>query len=157
MCVGRKRVLHILLCGCLVVNVSWIGLSGLFGLLYESYCCCSEDEEYAGYDEHHGLIAVYEGQNDSAEHGCYYLGYADGTVEQAEVGAHLWVALEGVGQEGKGQGQHCCPCCSDEGEADEDYPLAANPIDTDKAYCSYEKAYGIGYFEIAEAGYDGGP
>ena len=58
-------------------------------------------------------------QDHTATQGCYNLRNADGAVKQAEVGTHVTIALQGIGNEGERHSQHGSPSTADEQEGHE--------------------------------------
>ena len=64
-------------------------------------------------------MVAHQREDGAAADGCHDLRHADGAVEQAEIGAHVSVTLQGIRDKRKGHRQHCCPAAADQQEGDD--------------------------------------
>ena len=77
---------------------------------------------------------TYYGEDESATKGGYNLRNTDGTVKQTQIGTHVTITLQGIGDKGERHGEHGSPGASDEQEGDELHLLVVEEGHHGKAY-----------------------
>ena len=109
-------------------------MGGLALGLDEAYGKGSEEEHDACKNQHHRLIGGTvggrgkDGENGGTENCGYNLRQADGAVEEAEIGAHVPLACQGVGEQGERIGQGGSPCTAYQDEREEEHVGVVNEI-----------------------------
>ncbi len=117
----------------------------------------TDDKEYSCHYHHVALYASCQAENDTAQQGGGNLRHADGAVEQPEIHAHVAVALQGIGDEREGHGQHGSPGATNEQERDELHVLVVEQGNEGKADSADGQTGGIGPFSVFETGQHHGP
>ena len=97
-----------------------------------------------------------EVEDKSAQRCGHNLGQADGAVEQPEVSAHV-PTLQGVGEDGERQCQHCRPSTTDEGEAHKEEVLVVDEEGGHKTDAAQDEAEGVDKAAVFELRNDHGP
>ena len=111
----------------------------------------ADEEADTSHYHHRGLMVAHQREDGTSTDGCYDLWYTDGTVEQTEIGPHVSVALQGIGDKRKGHRQHRSPATADEQEGDDLQVLIVDERDQAEAKTSDDQAHAIGHLRVAEA------
>lgn len=82
---------------------------------------------------------------------------ADGAVEESQIGTHVTVALQGVGDDGEGHGEHGGPAATDEQEGQYLQILVGTEGDEQEAQATQHQTDAIGHLYILEARQQRGP
>ena len=102
-------------------------------------------------------MVAHQREDGTATDGCHDLRHADGTVEQTEIGTHVSVALQGIGDKRKGHRQHRSPSAADQQEGDDLQILIVDERDHAEAETSEDQTHAIGHLRVAEAWQHGSP
>ena len=138
-----------------VVRGTWYGL---LLLVPDNEDTSRADEQEHACHYHHGVLMTAYGMQDKATNKCCHnLRHTDGTVEQAEIGTHVTVTLQSIGDKGERHGQHGSPGTANEHERQEEHILVGNERHHSEADASQHKTQRISQLGILELRQNGCP
>ena len=89
-------------------------------------------------------------EHNASEGCCCNLRNTDGAVEETEIHAHVSVALKGIGDDGKWQCKHGCPCATDHEIGHEEQVLVVDEWNHDEAHTANHETETIGYLAVID-------
>ena len=102
-------------------------------------------------------MAANHRKDDATTECCHDLRNADGTVEQTQISPHVTIALQGIGDKGKGHGQHGRPSTANKQERNELQILIMDEGYQQETDGSEDKTQRISQFCILELREQGSP
>ena len=102
-------------------------------------------------------MAAHEVQDATTTDGSDDLRQADGAVEETQVGTHMAVALQRVGDKRERHGKHGSPGTTDEQEGHDLTILVGHEGNEREANATQHEAHGVGHLRVLEARQDGCP
>ena len=123
----------------------------------DSHATSTDDQQNARDHHHRRLVTAYQREDETTTKGSHNLRDADGTVEEAQIGPHVTVSLQGIRHEGERHGKHGSPGAADEQERNELHILVVDERNHGKADSTQQQTQGIGCLGVLEARQNGCP
>jgi hypothetical protein len=114
-------------------------------------------EEDTGNNHHGALMRAYQAEDETARKSSYNLRNADGAVEEAQISAHVAIALQGIGDKRERHGEHGSPAGTYHEERDELQELIMDERYHRKSDAADDKADSISQLRALELRQDDCP
>ena len=101
----------------------------------------SGDKQHASHNHHIALMRTNQTQNSTTTDGSYNLRNTDGSVEQAQVSAHVAITLQSIGHESERHRQHGSPAGTNHQEWNKLQILVVQEWDESEAHTTYNQAH----------------
>ena len=98
---------------------------------------CTGNEQHASHNHHIALMRTNQTQNSTTADGSHNLRNTDGSVEQAQVCAHVAITLQSIGHESERHRQHGSPAGTNHQEWNKLQILIVQEWDESEAHTTY--------------------